>query len=187
MFLEVITILAIALGPVLAVQSQKWIERRRASSERKLQIFKTLMTTRARATSYEHVVALNMIDLEFRGKDYSEIRESWKLYRNHLNSPPMKEGSSSSEKDSLGEVWNEKCIRLQVELLEKMGGSLGYKFDKVELEKDIYIPVAHDKLEREQEEIRQGAIDVLSGKKPLKVQSAFPFSSSNKGCNNQPD
>lgn len=50
-----ITILAIILGPIFAVQTQKWIERDAAAKGRKLQLFRTLMATRASRLSMDHV------------------------------------------------------------------------------------------------------------------------------------
>ena len=67
-FSEVLTILAVILGPILAVQAQKAIERWRERRNRKLWVFKTLMATRGSRLSPNHVQALNMIDLEFSVK-----------------------------------------------------------------------------------------------------------------------
>jgi hypothetical protein len=64
---ETYLILATFAGPIIAVQTQKWIER---ANERRLahrRIFYALMATRAMRASVEHVQALNMIDLEFQG------------------------------------------------------------------------------------------------------------------------
>src|SRR5579862_9610949 len=82
---EVITILAILAGPVLAVQAQKWVENFREKKNRKLHIFRTLMATRApmAKVSAEHVRSLNMIDIEFY--DDSNVTEAWKEYLDHLN------------------------------------------------------------------------------------------------------
>ena len=60
-----LVILAIIIAPILAVQVQKIIESRRSKRERKLQVFKALMATRATPLSPIHVEALNMIDIEF--------------------------------------------------------------------------------------------------------------------------
>ena len=60
-----ITILAIILGPILAVQVQKYIENKKETRNKKMQIFKALMATRATPLYPAHVEALNMIDIEF--------------------------------------------------------------------------------------------------------------------------
>jgi hypothetical protein len=56
---------ATLLGPILAVQAQKWLERWRDYRNRKMWVFQTLMATRAARLEAEHVRALNMIDLVF--------------------------------------------------------------------------------------------------------------------------
>ena len=69
---DILTILAVFLAPVVAVQVQKWLEVFREQRARKLWIFKTLMATRAATVSQEHVQALNMIDWS-SGGDATEL------------------------------------------------------------------------------------------------------------------
>jgi hypothetical protein len=66
--MEILTIFAIIIGPIAAVQIEKQLHRSRANWERKTSIFKTLMATRGAVLSYSHVEALNRIDLEFSDK-----------------------------------------------------------------------------------------------------------------------
>jgi hypothetical protein len=58
-------IIAILIAPFLAVFAQRQIDLWREQRQRKLWVFKTLMATRGRTLSPEHVQALNMIELEF--------------------------------------------------------------------------------------------------------------------------
>jgi hypothetical protein len=60
-----LTLIAVIVGPVLAVQAQKYIERRREERIRKVFLFRELMATRAARLSQRHVEALNLIDLEY--------------------------------------------------------------------------------------------------------------------------
>ncbi|MCG0019452.1 DUF6680 family protein [Vibrio parahaemolyticus] len=76
-----ITIGAVIIGPILAVQAQKIIENITERKRRKLQLFHTLMETRATRLSGAHVSALNMIDLEFYGKSVLVNVGSPKLIR----------------------------------------------------------------------------------------------------------
>jgi hypothetical protein len=87
---DLLLIMVTFIGPVAAVQAQKWTERVRETRERKFRVFQTLMMTRAqRAASIEHVQALNLIDLYFdgKGKDDKAVREAWAVYFDHLNQP----------------------------------------------------------------------------------------------------
>jgi hypothetical protein len=79
-------VFATLMGPVLAVQAQKWIESLRRTSEAKDLIFKSLMATRGARLSPEHVRALNMIDLTFYGKGVSRrtkmeqnVLDAWRV------------------------------------------------------------------------------------------------------------
>ena len=70
---EVLMVIALLAGSIAAVQVQKRLDRLREEHGRKIWIFKTLMATRAAVLSPDHVQALNMIDLEFRGKQYEKV------------------------------------------------------------------------------------------------------------------
>jgi hypothetical protein len=78
----IFTIIAILLGPVLAIQIQKYLGRQREEKDRRLRVFKTLMVTRGSVLSPAHVEALNSIDIEFSAKngDDKNARDAWKAY-----------------------------------------------------------------------------------------------------------
>lgn len=46
---------AVVLGPILAVQIQKYIDRRAEDRTEKLKVFQDLMTTRASTLAFQHV------------------------------------------------------------------------------------------------------------------------------------
>ena len=156
---DILTITAIILGPVLAVQIEKILQRNRATREGKDSIFKILMATRGYVLSYEHVEALNRIDLEFSGnKKYSRVISSWKEYFDNL--------SQQVSADAVTH-WSARNEELLSNLLFEMGNSLGYDFDKVLIKRNIYSPIAHDTIEREQQAVRRGVLAVLSGDKSI--------------------
>lgn len=84
---DVAIVFATILGPVLAVQAQKWLERNREVKQRRAWIFRMLMATRATTLSPKHVEALNAIPIEFYGKDkrLKAIINKWKTYLDHLH------------------------------------------------------------------------------------------------------
>lgn len=171
---DVITISAIFLGPILAVQIQKFIEYRNEHRNRKLSIFYTLMSTRAARLTKEHVSALNMIDIEFYGKIFfgkhkqsegeKEITNAWKLYNDHLN--------NKSPYDN-PDIWNEKVDDLFTALLYAMAKYLGYDFDEVQLKRNCYRPLGHDDLELDLYKLRKGLVGVLDGERavPMNLKS----------------
>lgn len=160
---DVFEIIAIAISPLIAVQVDKFIERTRSDKNRKVEIFKILMATRGSKLSYEHVAALNRIDLEFSGKKrYTQVINSWKEYFDQLQ--------IQYKKPDGFEAWNTKSEELLVNLLETMGKSLGYEFDKVTIKRNIYSPIGHIEVEHEVRQIRQLLLKVLSGDQPLKME-----------------
>jgi hypothetical protein len=159
-------ILATFLGPILAVQVQKWLERSREVSERKQHIFYTLMATRAvRAASNEHVQALNLIELVFRNRSERPVRDAWAIYFDFLLQRTQMETPAEVK------AWNEKATDLLVTLLSAMAMALHYDFDEVKLKRGAYHPQAHQDELSARKLIRTGLINVLKGDQavPMKV------------------
>ncbi|MBX7153397.1 MAG: DUF6680 family protein [Candidatus Kapaibacterium sp.] len=160
---DVIMIIAVLVGPIAAVQIQKFLEIKRQIKERKLLIFKALMGTRTARVSVEHVQALNLIDIEFVETKDKKVRECWKMYNDHLNSP-------SPELQS----WVDKSNELLIELLFEMSKSLGYSFDKVDIKNGAYSPVSHGNMDEEVTKIRKGLADVFSGVSAIPIEIKNP-------------
>ena len=171
---EWLTITAIILGPILAVQVQRRLETLRDRRNKRLGVFHTLMATRAARLSHPHVQALNQIDIEFYGRKRMGIRtqtsaekavtNAWKVYSDHLNNkyPPN---------DLIR--WVDDGDKHFAKLLFEMSQALGYDFDEVELRRNVYSPVAHGKLEAQDAAIRSGIERLLSGQSALAVV-AYP-------------
>ncbi|WP_312364259.1 DUF6680 family protein [Sphingobacterium sp.] len=160
---EILTLIAIFIGPVLAVQVEKFLERKRNSRNRKIDIFKILMATRGSALSSAHVEALNRIDLEFSNNSkFKKVILAWKEYFDNL-------GQKYETEDKLS-IWLARNEELLANLLYEMGQSLGFNFDKILIKRNIYSPVGHAKIEREQEQIRTGILDILKGEFPLQMK-----------------
>jgi len=155
---------ATLVGPVLAVQVQKYLERWREANQRRERIFKTLMATRASRLSLEHVSALNLIDIEFppMRKRFKKVRSAWRAYLTHLNEQAPRD-------PQLAAVFFAKRDELFTDVLYEMGSALGFDFDKTQIGKDVYSTVYHGKLEADQETIRTKLVEILTGK------AAFPM------------
>ncbi len=152
---EYLTIVAIIIGPIFAVQAEKFLQRNRDSKYRRLNIFKTLMATRGSSLSFAHVEALNRIDLEFSDNTkYAKVIAAWKEYFDNL-------GHKKETKEELT-IWIARNEELLANLLYEMGQSLGYKFDKVLIKRNIYSPVGHARVEQENELIRKGLLDIIN-------------------------
>jgi hypothetical protein len=135
------------------------------------------MATRAARVSADHVQALNMIDLVFygrrilgihrRSKTESAVLDAWHEYLDHLNTKYEKENLS---------LWAAKGDELFVNLLFALAVDVGFRFDRVQLKKGAYSPIAHGEFEFEQQQLRKLAIDLLSGEQPLRMEvTGFPI------------
>lgn len=159
-----LTIIAIIIGPISAVQIQKIIEKKSLVKERKLNVYRDLMSTRATTLDHKHVSALNLVPLEFDQKSDKKIINAWNSYIDQLNSFPKEEAPN------LIAMWAEKRSDLLADLLYEMSESLGFNYDKVNIKNNSYTPKGHQDIEDEQRLLRQGFIDFLEGKKPIAIK-----------------
>ena len=65
-------------------------------------------------------------------------------------------------------------LELLIDLLYEMSRSLKYNFDKVALKKNIYAPLVHSQLEIEQRLLRQHALEITAGKRPIWITGDRP-------------
>lgn len=169
-----ITVCAVILGPIFAVQAQKIIESIREKKSRRLSLFKKLMSTRGERLNREHVQALNMIDIEFYGrrllgsrfqnKREKAVTNAWKNYNDNL--------SSKSNYESL-EMWFKDGDSLFIKLLYEMSQSLGYDYDEVQLKRDCYRPEAHANVENAQLNVLEGLAKVLNQERSLPMAVTY--------------
>ncbi|WP_146148891.1 DUF6680 family protein [Pseudaminobacter soli (ex Li et al. 2025)] len=129
-WVDLVTIAAIVLGPILAVAADRfqrqWAEKR----QRRLEVFRDLMRTRKARLDPMHVGALNLVDLEFYG--CRPVTGALRTYINHLFSPMP----NPDEHDRFSEQRND----LLMDLLHEMGRELGYSYDRRDLERLSYGP-----------------------------------------------
>ena len=152
------------LGPIIAVQLQKFIEKSSEKRQKRDGLFKSLMSTRAvRAGSNEHVQSLNMIDLFFDSKSTKDknVRNAWKLYFDSLQQRIDPRAPDTA-------VNIEKTVDLLVDLLYAMSQAFGYEFDKVQIKRGAYYPQAHQDDAAARQIIRDSLVRIATG------QSAFP-------------
>lgn len=168
-------IIATLLSPLIAVQVQKFIERATERRSAQKRIFYTLMGTRATRLDPGHVQAL---DLEFSGSGWrkqsskeKEVIAKWRIYADHLNQA-IEDGNQARI-----EAWVTRGNDLFTDLLDALASCLGYSFDRVQLQRGIYRPRAHNELEIRQDLILRAAVDVLAGARPLSMRVVeFPAS-----------
>jgi len=153
-----LTVAAVLLGPILAVQAQKWVERRREERNRKLWLFRELMATRGTRLSARHVEAINLIELEYSAGRTKQktVWEAWKSYVDALDKTPVDAAAQASH--------FQKRDDLFVDMLYEMGTYLGFGFDKVAIRRNCYTPVAHGYVEEDLNIIRKGLAKIFTSK-----------------------
>lgn len=117
------------------------------------------MAHRANRTSLPYVQALNGIEVEFYG--HTKVIEAWRSLVDQLYVP---------YDDQHFAQWSDHVTELLNNLLYEMGISLGYHFDKVTLKRNVYFPKGWNTMEIEQMKLRQAAVKVFEGEKPLNIK-----------------
>lgn len=174
---DVAIVFATIVGPISAVQAQKWLERKRAIQDRRATIFRALMATRAASLSPGHIEALNAIPVEFYGTKgkLKQINDAWKLFLDH-HQPNV----------PVNDAWFQKRVDLFQDLLHLISEFLGYGFSRAQLARDIYNPQAHGELENEQTIIRKGLAKLFSGDGALPMAvKEFPATADEETLANQ--
>ncbi len=167
--MDIVVVFAIIVGPILAIQVQKLIERVTQRKNAKEAIFKVLMSTRGIPLSPEHVRALNMIDIEFYGnnKKNKKVIAAWRLYLDVLANSPQ-DFEAPDYKTKL-DAWTNKSSDVFTDMLFEMTTALGYKFDKVLLKRGSYTPTYYGETELDQHIIRKGVADLFLGLKSIPI------------------
>jgi hypothetical protein len=165
-------VFATLAGPVLAVQTQKWIERASEGRRQRVSLFTALMANRATRLADDYVRALNLIDLVFLPKwwwfpekDRAVIR-AWRALLDELNHGP---GDGETDRQIIA-MWNTRCSDRLVDLLAAMSKALGYNFTNEELRRGIYHPMGHVEREQSQLAILHGLRKILEGSESLRMK-----------------
>ncbi|MBR1154810.1 DUF6680 family protein [Bradyrhizobium sp. JYMT SZCCT0428] len=159
-------VFATLVGPVLAVQAQKFIERSKSKSDRRNRIFEALMTNRATRLSDGYVQALNQIDIEFHSKSDKPVIDRWRALFGELNNGPPDTADRAT-----AIAWVDKCNDRLVDLLMAMGKALGRTHSEEEIRRGIYYPKGRVDLEQSQLAVLSGLQRLLDGTSALKVEN----------------
>ena len=109
---EILNLIALIAIPIVAVLVGQYLQNRAQKRKDKMEIFKTLMTTR-NSWTIESVRALNTIDIIFVND--KNVRNAWKdLYDKYCVEKP-------------DNIQLEKIRQAQYKLIEEIAISLGYK------------------------------------------------------------
>lgn len=157
-------IAAVFAGPIVAVQLTEYLRKQQDTHNRRVHIFRTLMTTRRSILAVAHIESLNLLELEFHSSNQRDkkIVDSWKLYLAHL----------CDKEYQPKEGWEQKRQELLVDLLYDMSIAIGYSFDKSSIKTGAYSPQGHSDFENENTEARKLWLEILRGNRELPMKAS---------------
>jgi len=159
--IEWLTLIALVVGPVLAVGIQLWFERRREIRRRKLSVLDTLMSYRGRFVHSDNVRAMNLIDVIFyRNK---RVRARFSTLIAYLETDAM--AADQPTPDAIS-----RADDLIAELLTEMAKDVGYAFDHTVIKRQAYRPRAFQVEEKYTADVRAALMPVLRGENDLHVK-----------------
>ena len=161
---NVLTIIAIILGPIFAVIVTRSIDNFRYNAQRKLDIYKTLMRTRKMPIHADHVGALNLIEVEFSKN--KNVVSAWKAYLGNLGNP-----MPAAEDKERYEDFLKKRDSLLTKLISDIASALGIKVEQLDILEGNYVPKVWNDDHWDQLLVRKYLINVLSGRASLLVRS----------------
>lgn len=163
----VVTALAAVAGPVIAVWITRMSDDRKDVQGRRMDIFRTLMRTRKLPVHFEHVGALNLIEIEFAAD--APVIAAWKDYLKVLGEP------IPSENDVAGHTQlRQKRDAKLTKLISSIAKVLKFKVEQMDIFEGNYVPQGWFDDDWEQKLARKGMIDVLSGRRPILIQPFAP-------------
>lgn len=168
--MTIINTIAVIAIPVVAVIIAQKLQNRAEKRKDKMQIFKTLMTSRIYGWTPDSVYALNIIDIVFA--DDQEVREAWKDLNDkyHVSNPDQQH--------------LKKIEKAQYKLLESISNSLGYK-DKITWEtiQNPYIPDGMVAQIEAQKKSQQAYFDLLAGMSKMMPENSIEKEGHSDGSN----
>jgi hypothetical protein len=150
---EVVTVIALVAGPVVAVGITLWHQGRSNRRQAKERLFIILMAFRkSNPPTLDWANSLNLIDVIFA--DHTNVVAIWHDLYDIMTAPQPDWGR-----------WNHRYI----ELLSEMATALGYRrLRQTDIDK-FYLPKAHGTQSELNQAIQMQLLAVLSGDKALKV------------------
>ena len=176
--LEILTILAIFIGPISAIAVSRILDNGKERKARQMDIFRTLMRTRRTPIWADHVGALNLVEIEF--KDNPTIIAAWTALFEHFGAKhvrgPDEEITAGLNQGEIGQRHRRFDDRLATErqkllakLLHAIAKKLRFDAEQLEIFEGGYTPQGWEDVELEQRAIRRYIVDLYLGRRMLPV------------------
>ncbi|GAA0288301.1 DUF6680 family protein [Rhodovulum strictum] len=161
------TAAAAVIGPAVAVWITRKSDDRKEVQARRMDIFRTLMRTRRIPIHFEHVGALNLIEIEF-AKD-APVIAAWKEYLRVLSEPTPPEGDIVAHT----QLRQRRDTHL-TKLISTIAKALKFNVEQMDIFEGNYIPQGWHDEDWEQKAVRKALLEVLSSRRPVLFQPYTP-------------
>jgi hypothetical protein len=170
---EIVTIVALVVGPVLAVFVTRYLDDQRMYKSRRMDVFRTLMRTRRSVLSPDHIGALNLVEIEYANDQL--VLAAWKKLFEHFGTPQTRRENENidgltdnNEINKRNETFGNRLFQERqsqlAKLLHAMAKALGFKIEQLEIFEGGYTPQFWVDLETEQAIIRKFVVELSRAK-----------------------
>lgn len=157
-----VNLLAILVGPIVAVLITRWMDDRSKTYARRYDVFRDLMRTRAAKLSPAHVDALNLVEIEFHR--FPNVKLAWQRYMENLFAGTPVDANEQSN-------FFVRREQLFIKLIQEVANTVGLRsVDITDVMTNNYYPIGWQTEQQEQQQVRQLLIQTLAGTKPLTVK-----------------
>ena len=125
---ELMTLVGIVVGPIVAVAMTHLAEHLRRDREQKLQVLRTLVATLRLVGDANWTVSMNMLLIEFAG--HKKVLQARREYMDAVRIHPTKEQEATV---------SELTVARQIALVYQVARAMGFKITEGELKTEIYI------------------------------------------------
>ncbi len=160
LWMGIATIVAVLVGPILAVLVTRWVDASRLKYNRRMDVFRTLMRTRRIRLNADHVGALNLVEIEFHGEP--AVIDAWRAYWRHLHS--VMPVAVNDQQQFFGEQ-----DRLLSRLLHAIAKSLKFGIEQLDILEGGYAPQGWFTDEQAGRELRTLVLEILNGQRGVPV------------------
>lgn len=163
---DLLTVIALFLGPVLAVIVAEIIRQRAETRARRIKTFKTLMATRTLNLLPSHIDAINFIELEFQTGSSADrnVIDKWRLYRAHLDAVTDLNSATANN-------WEIERKKRLYDLLFEMSVALGLSHERSAIEKGVYYPRIMGDVVQQESDTRKYWLEILKGERQIPMKA----------------
>jgi len=163
--MEILTVIAIFMGPISALLVAGYLNAQRERRIRKMDVFRMLMRTRRTPMNTEHVGALNLIEIEFDG--VKPVIDRWRELFNHFGAQHQKKENEADRAFQMRLATERQ--KILAKLLHAIAKNLKFGVEQLEIFDGGYTPQGWEEIEMQQHAARNYIVDLYLGRRAVPV------------------